>query len=180
MLPQTQPRVLLVEDLDRSDEDLLYDLLDVLEEGEFEIPELARLQEVLFEVMVRTYDGDELAVIKRGRIRCNEIPVVIITSIGERELPPAFLRRCIQLHLPPPDAETIARIVAGHLGPEALEKAWPLTNDFLHRSQYGELTVEQLLNAIYLSQSNDLSSGDAMERLTEALFPYIETPQDGE
>jgi MoxR-like ATPase len=178
LLPRTQPRVLLIEDLDRSDEDLLYDLLDVFEEGKFEIPELARLQEALPEVTVRTYDSDELAVINCGRIRCNEIPVVIITSIGERELPPAFLRRCIQLQLPSPDTETIARIVAAHLGPEALEKALPLINDFLHRSQYGELTVEQLLNAIYLSQSNDLPSGDAMERLTEALFPYIEGPQD--
>jgi MoxR-like ATPase len=176
LLPRTQPRVLLVEDLDRSDEDLFYDLLDVLEEGEFEIPELARLQEVLYEVTVRTYDSDELAVIMRGRIRCNEIPVVIITSNGERELPPALLRRCIQLRLPPPDAETIARIVAAHLGPEGLEKAWPLINDFLHRSQYNELTVEQLLNAIYLSQSDDLSSGDTMERLAEAIYPYIETP----
>ncbi len=178
LLPRTEPRVLLIEDLDRSDEDLPYDLLDVLDERGFEIPELAALQKS--RVAVRTYDTDERAVVEHGRVRCNAIPVVIITSSGERDLPPAFLRRCIQFYIPPPDAETIARIVAAHLGSEAAEKAWPLINDFLHRSQYGELAVEQLLDAIYLSQSDDLSTDEARERLTAALFPYIEGPHDSE
>jgi MoxR-like ATPase len=178
LLPGTEPRVLLVEDLDRSDEDLPYDLLDVLEEGEFEIPELASLHEL--RTVVRTYDSDERAVIDRGRIRCNKTPVVIITSTGERDFPPAFLRRCVRLHLPPPDAETIARIVAAQLGPEALEKAWPFIDDFLRRRQYGELTVEQLLNAIYLSKSGNLSSSEDMERLAATLFPYIEGQYESE
>ena len=178
LLPGTEPRVLLIEDLDRSDEDLPEDLLDILEGREFEIPELAALRGL--RVAVRAYDSDERAVIERGRVRCNAIPIVIITSSGERDFPPTFLQYCIQLRLPQPSAETIARTVAAHLGPEAVEKAWPLINDFLHRSQYGELAVEQLLNAVYLSQSDDLSTDEARERLTAALFPYIEDAHESE
>ncbi|MCZ9339185.1 MoxR family ATPase, partial [Streptomyces sp. TRM76130] len=40
LLPSDTPRVLLIDELDKSDIDLPNDLLNVLEEGEFPIPEL--------------------------------------------------------------------------------------------------------------------------------------------
>src|SRR5260370_21522722 len=43
LLPHAHPRVLLVDELDKSDVDLPNDLLHVLELGGFDIPELARL-----------------------------------------------------------------------------------------------------------------------------------------
>ena len=43
LLPVERPRVLLVDELDKSDIDLPNDLLDVFEEGEFTIQEIARL-----------------------------------------------------------------------------------------------------------------------------------------
>jgi len=43
LLPVERPRVLLVDELDKSDIDLPNDLLDVFEEGEFMIQEIARL-----------------------------------------------------------------------------------------------------------------------------------------
>lgn len=43
LLPQDRPRVLLVDEIDKSDIDLPGDLLTVFEDGGFDIPELARL-----------------------------------------------------------------------------------------------------------------------------------------
>ena len=163
-------RVLLIENLDRGEEDLPYDLLDALEERAFEIPELARLP--LRRVEVRTYD-DGREIIEQGHVRCTAIPVVIITSGEERVLPAPFLQQCIQLRLQPPAANEIARIVVAHLGPEALEDARPLIDDFLHRRQYGELAVEQLLDAIFLSQTNGVSRGEGREQLARGASPLF-------
>ena len=45
LLPYERPRVLLIDEIDKSDVDLPNDLLNVLEEGEFRIPELVRIAE---------------------------------------------------------------------------------------------------------------------------------------
>jgi hypothetical protein len=45
LLPTAKPRVLLIDELDKSDIDLPNDLLNVMEEGEYGIPELERLAE---------------------------------------------------------------------------------------------------------------------------------------
>ncbi len=42
--PVVYPRILLIDEIDKSDIDLPNDLLHLFEEGEFEIPELARLE----------------------------------------------------------------------------------------------------------------------------------------
>jgi hypothetical protein len=50
---------------------------------------------------------------------------VVITSNGEREFPPAFLRRCLRLDLPDPDEPRLRAIVSAHLGPEAVPRPHP-------------------------------------------------------
>jgi MoxR-like ATPase len=45
LLPSRYPHPLLIDEIDKSDIDLPNDLLNIFEEGEFEIPELARLSE---------------------------------------------------------------------------------------------------------------------------------------
>ena len=44
LLPSDKPRVLLIDEIDKSDIDLPNDLLTIFEEGRFEIPELVRLK----------------------------------------------------------------------------------------------------------------------------------------
>lgn len=41
-------------------------------------------------------------------------PLIIITTNGERELPAAFLRRCIELHIPPADEKRLLDIAEAH------------------------------------------------------------------
>ncbi|MCZ7413684.1 MULTISPECIES: AAA family ATPase [unclassified Streptomyces] len=150
LVPGDHPRVLLVDELDKGDVDLPNDLLTVFEEGRFEIPELARLPEGEDEVRVYAARGSDTVPVRRGVVRCREFPVVVITSNGEREFPPAFLRRCLRLDLPDPDERRLRAIVAAHLGEEALPRVDDLVRTFLARRAPGELATDQLLNAAFL------------------------------
>lgn len=166
------PRVLLIDEIDKSDIDLPNDLLHVFEEGRFEIPELVRLKQRQREVDVRAWgkDAGTLTVIE-GEVPCLEFPLVVMTSNGEREFPPAFLRRCLQLRMEPPNRDKLERIVRAHLFPVSrsadagerahVEKAWisheaaidALIDEFLRRRMTKELATDQLLNAIALAMS---------------------------
>jgi MoxR-like ATPase len=44
--------------------------------------------------------------------------LLVITTNGERELAPAFLRRCVQLELEAPGAEQLQQIAELHHGPD--------------------------------------------------------------
>ncbi|WP_306316973.1 MULTISPECIES: MoxR family ATPase [unclassified Streptomyces] len=150
LIPGASPRVLLIDELDKGDVDLPNDLLTVFEEGEFEIPELSRLPAEQDPVLVHAAHSEDPAPVNRGFIRCVEFPVIVITSNGEREFPPAFLRRCVQLNLPDPDEERLQAIVAAHLGAKAKTHVDDLIRTFLARRERGELATDQLLNAVHL------------------------------
>ncbi len=153
LLPTKEPRVLLIDEIDKSDIDLPNDLLNIFEEGEYEIPELARLPEDKEKVKIFPHDGNDKVSIIRGQIRCAAFPFVVITSNGERELPPPFLRRCLRLDISDPDPEKLAKIVDAHFGDldkSLIQKRNELVNLFLAKREGGDLATDQLLNAIYL------------------------------
>ncbi|WP_416903934.1 AAA family ATPase [Micromonospora echinospora] len=150
LAPYASPRVLLVDEIDKSDIDLPNELLDVFEEGEYAVPELQRIADLVPQVRVRPADNGDPVTVNDGRVRCREFPFIVLTSNGEREFPPAFLRRCVQLDLAQPDERRIAAIVRAHLGDDALAEAADLIEDFLARREQGQLATDQLLNAVYL------------------------------
>ncbi|MEV0938627.1 MoxR family ATPase [Streptomyces phaeochromogenes] len=169
------PRVLLIDELDKSDIDLPNDLLVVLEEGEFEIPELARLPEHQQSVDVLVTGSRHRVRVDRGVVRCRHFPVVVMTSNGEREFPPAFLRRCVRLHLADPDRKKLSDIVRHNLGEEALAQANDLIEAFVDGDAAQSLATDQLLAAVHLrvtgaDLSRDELLGAVMHRLDEA-FP---------
>ncbi len=45
-------------------------------------------------------------------VRAETSPLIIITTNNERELPAAFLRRCVMLRIPPPSVETLIEIAS--------------------------------------------------------------------
>jgi MoxR-like ATPase len=152
LLPFDLPRVLLIDELDKGDIDLPNDLLNVFEEGEYDIPELVRLARKQADVPVFTADRGGSAVVRNGAVRCRQFPIVIITSNGEREFPPAFLRRCLRLHFEAPDFDQLGGMVAAHLGETEGVDLARLIADFLERSaQLGGLASDQLLNAVHLA-----------------------------
>jgi MoxR-like ATPase len=151
-----RPRVLLIDEIDKSDIDLPNDLLNIFEEGEFDIPELARLpdEERRRAEGVFTYDGEGQAPLPEGRVRCNAFPFVVMTSNGEREFPPAFLRRCLRLDLEPHDPSVLARLVEDRLNPGEKNRGEveALLDEFvsLRDDRKLELSADQLLNAVYM------------------------------
>jgi MoxR-like ATPase len=176
LLPGERPRVLLVDELDKSDIDLPNDLLDVFEEGEFTIPELARLPADQHPVTVMTADAGGQAALSaepRGVVRCRAFPLVIITSNGERQFPPAFLRRCLQLTLEAPDAEKLARIVEAHLGVRT-GSFEDLIEEFLSRKSEGALATDELLNAVFLRYSGLRPPGETAGQLADIVMPYLD------
>jgi MoxR-like ATPase len=82
--------VLLIDEIDKADMEFPNDLLLELDEMRFTVMET----------------GDEVA--------ANERPVVIITSNNEKELPDAFLRRCIFHFIDFPNVELMKQIVDVH------------------------------------------------------------------
>lgn len=76
-LPETGRAVLLIDEIDKADPDLPNALLEVLANQGFQVP----------------YTGQFVACTEQNR------PIVVITTNEERELPNAFLRRCLVLTL---------------------------------------------------------------------------------
>ncbi|MEM7802967.1 MAG: MoxR family ATPase [Chloroflexota bacterium] len=153
-----KPTVLLIDEIDKSDIDLPNDLLHILEDGYFEIPEVARLQETNRgggSVKVQSAgDFDKIEVPADGIVRCEEFPIIIITSNGERELPSPFLRRCLQLDIPAPGEDDLVKIALSHLRDleeEQEKKVRELAKELDQRRQVNQhVATDQLLNAAYL------------------------------
>lgn len=166
-----RPRVLLLDEIDKSDLDLPNDLLNVLEEGLFDIPELSRLGEI-FQVDIPPSDAGPAIPVTGGRITCQEFPVVLMTSNGERDFPPAFLRRCLRLTIPDPSEEKLTEIVRARLAldPATMLRAASLIREFHGRVRNGEsLATDQLLNAVYLALHQTNIAEQSQEELMNVL-----------
>ena len=99
--------ILLIDEIDKADLEFPNDLLWELDRMEFHIPETGRT------------------------VKANHRPVVIITSNAEKELPDAFLRRCVFHYIEFPDKELMAEIVR------------------VHYPDIGEKLLNQVLEAFY-------------------------------
>jgi MoxR-like ATPase len=99
--------VLLIDEVDKADVEFPNDLLHELDKMRFTVAET----------------GDEIVAPVR--------PVVVITSNAERELPDAFLRRCVFHYIEFPDRELMTRIVR------------------VHHPQLEQALLEQALKAFY-------------------------------
>jgi MoxR-like ATPase len=175
LLPWVRPRVLLIDELDKSDIDLPNDLLNVFEEGRYEIPELARLGGDQNIVDVVTADASARVPISGGLVCCRAFPFVVVTSNGERQFPSAFLRRCMRLDIQPPDREGLVSIVTAQLGAEAAERSAEIIETFLLRREQGDLATDQLLNAIYLATSGSRPQGETRDRLLSRLLRTLDS-----
>jgi MoxR-like ATPase len=96
-------KVVLIDEVDKADIEFPNDLLRELDEMAFSIPEL------------------------NETVRAAHRPIVIITSNAEKELPDAFLRRCVFHYIEFPDPirmEEIVRVHHPHLDQDLLTVAF--------------------------------------------------------
>jgi MoxR-like ATPase len=93
--------VVLLDEMDKADPDVPNNLLVPLGSLQFQVEEM------------------------NTEIRCKKPPLVIITTNDERELPPAFLRRCVELQLSKPD---LLDVGIAHFGIERLDLLKKIVN----------------------------------------------------
>ncbi|MGE0085848.1 MAG: AAA family ATPase [Desulfococcaceae bacterium] len=179
LLPSERPKVLLIDEIDKSDIDLPNNLLNIFEEGEFEIPEISRLysdSDFDKNIEILPSDSNERIPVQRGRVMCKAFPFIVLTSNGERELPVPFLRRCIQMKIEQPSPEKLKRIVESHFE-NTTEDTKRLIETFLERREKGPLATDQLLNAIYLRRNGiEISSKENLINAVLKTLDAMETP----
>ncbi|WUW24262.1 ATPase [Streptomyces sp. NBC_01463] len=173
LLPDTtRPRALLIDEIDKSDLDLPSDLLDVLERGVYEIPELVRHSRSRVSVRRWRGDGEDTTTelppyeVQEGRVQCQRFPFIVMTSNGEREFPAPFLRRCIRYDMPRLSVELLREAVEAHVEQSLPPHAAELVQEFVERVARGEtLAVDQLLNAVKLVIDDHGPTGEQRDRL---------------
>ena len=173
-----QQRVVLIDEIDKSPIDLPNNLLHIFEENQFEIPELKRLKKHSF---IPFEDTNKFKEIKDGLVTCDmdTFPLIIMTSNGERDFPPAFMRRCLHLEIQDPTHDELAEIVQRHFAQidkvvhaNRLEK---IITSFLKRrddeKNLVQLSTDQLLNAVYLlEQEKSIDITEADEEMLDGIW----------
>jgi MoxR-like ATPase len=87
--------VVLIDEIDKAPRDFPNDILNEIENMYFRIPEMGN----------RIVEADR-----------SLPPIVVITSNSEKDLPDAFLRRCVYYNIPFPDKERLQTIISNRLG----------------------------------------------------------------
>ena len=95
-VPESGKTILLIDEIDKGDIDFPNDLLLELDEMRFAINELNENEKYI--------EADE-----------GKSPLVIVTSNDERELPPAFLRRCLYYKIPAFEGSLLKKIATSKL-----------------------------------------------------------------
>ncbi|MET7328906.1 MoxR family ATPase [Nonomuraea sp. NPDC005650] len=179
LYPHRRPRVALIDEIDKGDFDLPNDLLNALDEGEFAIKQLVRPLAAKEETaQVLTAERQSVRV-RGGIVRCANFPVIVMTSNGEREFPPAFLRRCLQLriehHKEPAHLGRVLRAQLPGVGDEAVADG---IAEFVKSSRSGQFPVDQLLSAVFMVK--DVGDRKLREQLLKLAMQPIDGPQERE
>jgi MoxR-like ATPase len=90
-----RPSVVLIDEIDKAPRDFPNDILREIENLYFKVPEI---------------DLEQINADPTHRI------AVVITSNSEKNLPPAFLRRCTFFHIKPPGDEKLLQILRNRIG----------------------------------------------------------------
>ena len=177
---ESRPPVLLVDEIDRADDEFEALLLEVLSEFQVSVPEL-------------------------GTVTAEQPPVVVVTSNRTRALSDALKRRCLYLHVAPPSfeketailrrkvpelEETVAAelsAVTARLREEPLRKPpgaaetidWARAVATLRENGDGALTRETVRNTLgcLLKEVEDVQQVD--DELLEELLEAAETAKAG-
>lgn len=93
--PGRRRSLVIIDEIDKAPRDFPNDILNELDQLYFRIPELDNVE-------IRADDA----------LR----PIIVITSNSEKDLPDAFLRRCVFYHIPFPTQQHMRTIVENRLG----------------------------------------------------------------
>jgi MoxR-like ATPase len=162
----SKKRVLLIDEIDKSDVDLPNNLLQLFEDNYFEIDILKRMGKDL-----ELGDDDDKIEVVNGRVENKYFPIVIMTSNNERDFPPAFMRRCLHHHIKAPNKERLLEIATKHLEDDIknIEDIENIIESFVEARDKNYLSTDQLLNALHLRLNKDIDK-DAFEKLRDKIW----------
>ena len=155
----TQPEspVLLIDEIDRADEEFEAYLLELLSDFQISIPEL-------------------------GTIKASSIPYVILTSNGTRELSDALRRRCLYHYVDYPAMDKELRIIQRH-EPQISQKLAGQVVAFVHglrgldlRKKPGIAETLDWVAALLRLQVDNLDSDPAL--VAQSLVCLLKTKED--
>lgn len=171
-MEQTGGSVLLIDEIDKADEEFEAVLLEVLSDYQITVPEI-------------------------GTIQAKTPPLVVLTSNNSRELGDALKRRCLHLHIDFPDPARESQIVRARvpglddrllshlvafvqlLRSEDIRKLpsisetidWARTLMLLHAQTLDPVMVRDTLNVLIKHQSDIVSLENRIESLTTQAQP---------
>lgn len=158
-ISQSEPPVLLVDEIDRADEEFEAYLLEVLSDFQISIPEL-------------------------GTVRATSIPYVVLTSNGTRELSDALRRRCLYHYLDYPSFDKELSIILTHL-PDISQRLAAQIVGYVQRLRKLDLrkypgVAETLDWAAALLNRKVSSLGDDPMAVMDSLACLLKTREDRE
>jgi MoxR-like ATPase len=166
--PGKRRSVVLIDELDKAPRDFPNDILNELEYLRFSLPELCNIE----------FTADP---------QCR--PIVVITSNSEKDLPDAFLRRCIYYNVPFPGREVLERIVLSRLG-EFAGASSPLLSSaldlFFRLRESGQFrkspATAELLDWLLAMRpsSNEMEPAFTLELVERTLSSLTKTAEDQE
>ena len=158
-----EPQILLIDEIDKADIEFPNDLLLELDRMEFYVYELQKT----------------ISAIHR--------PIVIITSNNEKELPDAFLRRCLFHYIRFPDGPTMQSILDVHFPNLADDLVENVLKHFYSLREISSIkkkpSTSELIDWLKLLllekiQANDLAGIDLSKELPPHLHALIKNEQD--
>jgi MoxR-like ATPase len=161
--------VVLIDEVDKAPRDFPNDLLHEVENMSFRIPELR---------------NQELKASREMR------PVIVLTSNSEKNLPDAFLRRCVFFHIPFPEPRRLAEIVQARLGAFAdgssnlLDSAIAFFLQVRQRLTHKPPSTAELINWLQALRAHGVVANQSIESAPRAVRATVstlaKTRQDGE
>lgn len=153
------PVVLLIDEIDRADEEFEALLLEVLSDFQISIPEL-------------------------GTYKATSKPRVILTSNGVRELSDALRRRCLYHYLDYPDAQRELEIVTAripgintHLAKQLVKVVQRLRTESLRKSPGIAETLDWAASLMHMDVDDLYQQRDKVEQSLSALIKTREDMQ---
>ncbi len=141
LLPEPASSVVLIDEVDKAPREFPNDLLNEMENYQFTIRELNKL-------------------VRRAKNDANII--VILTSNSEKNLPNAFLRRCVFYHIEFPDKSKLLEIARKRLTiddpayDKAIENAIDRFNEIRQKAMNKKPSTSEFLDWINLLKANNL------------------------
>ena len=163
--------VVLIDEIDKADIDFPNDLLHELEEKQFTINE----------VPVEAVD-DAQKQTKAKEVPANHPPIIFITSNAEKELPAAFLRRCLFYHITFPNEARLRQIVSIHRGlkendpflARAVTDFMTLREKMKNNKSGKPVSTSELLDWVEMLQKTYADRPDELPPIAEQLlFPSV-------